>query len=155
MTADPKLEKPPTMMHRQEFENQTRVKRLQLLKENLRLSHIAEGADNIRKFCEEYVDMFKLLGDSVTATTAAEHTIPTLTISKGRAITLKNYRLPEVQQEEIKRQITQMLEEDIITPSNSGWNFPLLVVPKKLDALGKGKWRICIDFRKLNEVTVG
>ncbi|PNF37360.1 hypothetical protein B7P43_G17830 [Cryptotermes secundus] len=47
-----------------------------------------------------------------------------------------------------------MLEEDITT-SNSGWNFPLLVVPKKLDALGKGKWRICIDFRKLNEVTVG
>jgi hypothetical protein len=48
-----------------------------------------------------------------------------------------------------------MLEEDIITPSNSGWNFPLLVVPKKLDASGKRKWRICIDFRKLNEITVG
>jgi hypothetical protein len=28
-------------------------------------------------------------------------------------------------------------------------------VPKKLDASGKRKWRICIDFRKLNEVTVG
>jgi hypothetical protein len=32
---------------------------------------------------------------------------------------------------------------------------PLLVVPKKLDASGKRKWRICIDFRKLNEITVG
>ncbi|PNF41072.1 hypothetical protein B7P43_G06245 [Cryptotermes secundus] len=48
-----------------------------------------------------------------------------------------------------------MLEEDIITPSNSGWNFPLLVVPKKMGASGKRKWRICIDFRKLNEITVG
>jgi hypothetical protein len=47
-----------------------------------------------------------------------------------------------------------MLEDDIITPTNSGWNFPLLVVPKKLNASGKRKWRICIDFRKLNEITV-
>jgi hypothetical protein len=63
--------------------------------------------------------------------------------------------LPEAQQLEIKRQVTQMLEDVIVTPSNSGWNFPLLVVPKKLDAPGKRKWRICVDFRKLNEITVG
>jgi hypothetical protein len=67
---------------------------------------------------------------------------------------LKNYRFPEAQQE-IKRQVSQMLEEGIITPSNSGWNFPLLVVPKKIDASGKRKWRICVDFRILNEITVG
>jgi hypothetical protein len=62
--------------------------------------------------------------------------------------------LPEAQQQEIKRQVTQMIDDDIITPSNGGWNFPLPVVPKKLDASGKRKWRICVDFRKLN-VTVG
>jgi hypothetical protein len=96
------------------------------------------------------LEKFKLPGDTLTATTAAEHTIPTPTIPKGRAITFKNYRLPEAQQQETKRQVTQMLEDDVITPSSSGWNFPLLVVPKKLDASGKRKWRIC----KLNEVTV-
>jgi hypothetical protein len=48
-----------------------------------------------------------------------------------------------------------MLQDDTITPSNSGWNFPLLVVPKKLDASGKRKWRICVDFRKLNKITIG
>jgi hypothetical protein len=84
--------------------------------------------------------MFKLPGDSLTATTA-EHTIPTLSIPKGRAITLKNYRLPEARQQEIKRQVAEMLDDDIMTPSNSGWNFPLLV-PKKLGAPGKRKWRI-------------
>jgi hypothetical protein len=156
MTTDPKLEKPPTMMHKRDFKTQTnRMKRLQLLNENLRLSHIVEGTSDIRKICEEYVDIFKLPGDSLTATTVTEHTIPTPTIPKGRAITLKNYRLPEVQQQEIKEQVTQMLKDDIITPSNSGWNFRLLVVPKKLDASGKRKWRLCIDFRKLNEITIG
>jgi hypothetical protein len=156
MTTDPKLEKPPTMINKQEVEGQTnRSKRLRLLNENLRLDHITEGSDEIRKICEEYIDVFKLPGYSLTTTTAAEHAIPTPTIPKGRAITLKNYRLPESQQQEIKRQVAQMLEDDIITPSNSGWNFPLLVVPKKIDSSGKRKWRICIDFRKLNEITVG
>jgi hypothetical protein len=48
-----------------------------------------------------------------------------------------------------------MLKDEIIQPSQSAWNFPILVVPKKLDASGKRKWRICVDFRKLNDVTVG
>lgn len=74
-------------MHKQEFKNQTnKIKRLQLLNENLRLSHIVEGASDIRKICEDYVDIFKLQGDSLTATTATEHTVPTPTISKGRLL---------------------------------------------------------------------
>jgi hypothetical protein len=48
-----------------------------------------------------------------------------------------------------------MIKEEIITPSKSEWNFPLVVVPKKRDATGKRKWRICVDFRKLNEVSIG
>jgi hypothetical protein len=123
------------MMHEQGVKIQRNdVKRLQILNENLRLEHIIEGKNEIRKTCEEYMDIFKLPGDSLTATMATKHTIPTPTIPKGKAIALKNYRLPEAQQQEIKRQVTQMIEDDIIKPSNSGWNFPLLVVPKKLDA---------------------
>jgi hypothetical protein len=48
-----------------------------------------------------------------------------------------------------------MLKDDIITHSNSGWKFPLLVVPKKIDASGERKWRICVEFRKLNEIAIG
>jgi hypothetical protein len=148
MTTDPKLEKPPTKMYKHEKKNQiSRTKSLQLLNEKLRLVHIADGADNIRKICEDYVDIFKLPSDSLTVTTAAEHTITTPVVPKGKAITLKNYILPESQQQEITRQVTQMLE-DHITHSNSGWNFPLPVVPKKIDASGERKWRICVDFRK-------
>jgi hypothetical protein len=72
---------------------------LQLLNETLRQSHITKGADDIRKICEDYVDIFKLPGDPLTATTAAEHTVPTPTIPKRRTITLKNHRLPEAQQQ--------------------------------------------------------
>jgi hypothetical protein len=48
-----------------------------------------------------------------------------------------------------------MLEDGIIHKIQSPWNFPILVVPKKLDAAGKRKWCICVDFRKLNDITVG
>jgi hypothetical protein len=150
MTANPKTEKPPTKIRNQERGNQAnKIKRLQLLKANLRLGHIIEGADDIRNICEEYVDIFKLPGDSLTATTAAEHTIPTPSIPKGRAITLKNYRLPESQQLETGRQVTEMLNDDIITPSNSGWNFPLLVVPKKFGCITKKKMEDMCRFQKI------
>ena len=46
-----------------------------------------------------------------------------------------------------------MLDKQIIEPSGSPYNAPIWVVPKKLDTTGKQKWRIVIDFRKLNEQT--
>jgi hypothetical protein len=46
-----------------------------------------------------------------------------------------------------------MLHDGIIVPSNSPWNSPILVVPKKEDASNKKKW-IVVDFRKRNDVTI-
>ncbi|XP_020294887.1 uncharacterized protein LOC109860298 [Pseudomyrmex gracilis] len=47
-----------------------------------------------------------------------------------------------------------MLEKRIIRESDSPYNSPLWVVPKKQDASGKTKWRLVIDYRKLNEKTI-
>lgn len=48
-----------------------------------------------------------------------------------------------------------MLQDDIIRPSTSPWSSPIWVVPKKQDASGKQKLRVVIDYRKLNEITIG
>jgi len=47
-----------------------------------------------------------------------------------------------------------MLADGVIQHSTSTWNFPTLVVPKKADSSGKVKWRVVVDFRKRNYVTL-
>jgi hypothetical protein len=96
-----------------------------------------------------------LAGRQVKVTTAAEHAIPTPAIYPTRGINTKPYRIPEVHREEVQKQTDQMLRDGIMEPSNSPWNSPILVIPKKPDVSGKNKWRTVVDFRKLNEITLG
>ena len=66
-------------------------------------------------------------------------------------VNVKSYRIPEKHKEEVHKQIRTMLNDEIIQPSNSQWNAPIFIVPKKTDATGISKLRIVIDFRKLND----
>jgi hypothetical protein len=103
--------------------------------------------------CFDYQDVFFLPGDKLSYTNAASHTIQ---LELGVApINTRPYRLPESQKEEVDRQVKQLREDGIIVKSDSPWNSPLLVVPKKLGPDGKRKWRLVVDFRKLNEKTIG
>ena len=57
-------------------------------------------------------------------------------------------RLPYAFREETKSQVHDMLEQGVIQPSNSPWASPIVLVKKK-----DGKYRFCVDYRKLNSVT--
>ena len=94
--------------------------------------------------------MFNLETDSLPCTNLAEHTI---TLKENKIINTKSYRPPECHKVEIERQVMDMLNKNIIEESDSPYNSPIWVVPKKIDASGKQKWRIVIDFRRLNELT--
>lgn len=128
-------------------------KRIENLENNIDLNHLnLEEKSTILDLCREYNDVFHLEGDQLSTTSATTHEIPLIPNSKP--IYIKQYRLPESTKDEVNKQVSEMLANDIIQNSKSPWNFPLIVVPKK-SADNKKKWRLVIDFRKLNEITVG
>lgn len=127
--------------------------RLKILTEEVNLDGLnSEEYASIVDLCRDYNDIFYLPGDILSTTKSTTHQI--ITPDNTKPIHLKPYRLPESAKTEINNQIEQMLKDDIVEPSKSPWNFPLLVVPKKSQD-GTKKWRVVIDFRKLNEITAG
>ena len=102
--------------------------------------------------CYEFEDIAFLEGDILSATDTIEHNIE---LTDDKPIFAKTYRYPHVHREEVERQIDDMLKQNIIEPSKSPFSSPLWVVPKKIDASGKQKWRIVVDYRLVNEKTIG
>ncbi|GFX74041.1 retrovirus-related Pol polyprotein from transposon 17.6 [Trichonephila clavipes] len=58
------------------------------------------------------------------------------------------YKIPFNLRNEFRRQIADLEKAGIISKSNSQYNTPALFVKQK------EKWRLVLDFRKLNEITV-
>lgn len=100
---------------------------------------------------KSYKDVFFKEGDNLSFTNEIKHEIKTI---NDVPIYSKLYRYPEIHRKEVDRQIKEVLEQKIIKHSNSPYNSPIWVVPKKLDNSNVQKWRNVVDYRKLNEVTI-
>lgn len=105
----------------------------------------------IFKICDEYQEIFFREGQNLSFTSATKHRIIT---NDELPIYTKSYRYPYIHKEEVQSQIQKLLQQGIIRPSYSPWSSPIWIVPKKLDSSGKQKWRMVIDYRKLNDKTV-
>lgn len=62
---------------------------------------------------------------------------------------MQPYRYSYMQRKEIDRLVEKMLQSGIIQTSSSPFASPVLLVKKK-----DGSWRFCVDYRKLNAITV-
>lgn len=132
--------------------NSLNVDRSQKVLEQVRCSHLnPQEKKELLKCISNYTDIFHLDGEFLTYTNVIKHSINT---GDAAPINVKSYRFPEIHKDEVEKQIKKMLDQKIIRPSTSPWSAPVWVVPKKLDASGKQKWRIVIDYRRLNDVTV-
>ncbi|KAG6465364.1 hypothetical protein O3G_MSEX015105 [Manduca sexta] len=118
----------------------------------LRTDHLnPEERANLEALCSRYADVFYIEGEPLTFTNQVKHKIRT---TDEVPVYTKSYRYPYIHRQEVQDQIHKMLDQGIIRPSQSAWNSPIWIVPKKLDASGETKWRLVVDFRKLNDKTI-
>lgn len=104
----------------------------------------------LAKALKPFKDVFFIEGQKLTFTHEIKHRIET---NDEKPIHQKTYKYPYHLRTEVSEQIQKMLESGIIRESSSPWTSPIWVVPKKIDKSGKKKYRIVVDYRKLNEKT--
>jgi hypothetical protein len=93
----------------------------------------------------EYQDVFSKHPGDLGRTRKVYHKIST---GDADPIRQPPRRLPVHRQNEVRKHLDQMLEEDIIQASDSPWAAPIVLVSKK-----DGSTRFCVDYRRLNAVT--
>jgi hypothetical protein len=78
---------------------------------------------------------------------ACDHNIPL--ILGAQPVNMRPYRHKPELKTEIEHHVTELLESGIIQHSTSQFSSPAILVKKK-----DGTWRLCVDYRALNLMTV-
>lgn len=101
--------------------------------------------EEVRKLLAGNSDLFSWSRSELSTTNATTHRIKV----HGDPIRQRPYRLGKVEEDFVKKELDELLAMGFIEPSSGEWAAPIVVVPKKGEKL-----RLCIDYRKLNMITV-
>ena len=107
-----------------------------------------DQAGKAHSLLKEYHDIFLLEKHNMGHTNTTKHKI---VLKDPNTPPFKEHfcRIPPPQLDEVREHLKLMLDAGVIWPSNSPWCNAAVLVRKK-----DGSLRFCIDFRKLNSLTV-
>ncbi len=118
----------------------------------IRTDHLtSEQSEKLRNLCNIFPKLFSEPEEKLTYTTVVKAEIRTTTQDP---VYSRYYPYPMSLKDEVEKQIAKLLDDGIIRPSRSPYNSPIWIVPKKNDASGTKKYRMVIDYRKLNSITI-
>ena len=130
----------------------TEAERQDLLLDKLDLSGLeawpAEEAEKAHGLLWEYHDIFSLEKHDMGHTNATKHKI---VLKDPDTPLFKEHfrRIPPPQLDEVREHLKLMLDAGVVRPSNSPWCNAVVLVRKKDRSL-----RFCIEFRRLNTLTI-
>ena len=115
------------------------------------ISRIEFDVDNdleekLEQLVMKHRNVFALKGDPLGKTNIVQHSIRTEDVLP---IKQAPRRVPIHQEELVESNMESMIKEGVIQPSESPWASPIVLVKKK-----DGTCRFCIDYRRLNDVTI-
>lgn len=117
-----------------------------------KLDHMSASQRNsLISITNKFKNLFSEPDERLTYTTRVIGEIRTNT---DTPVYTKSYPYPSSLRDEIESQVSKLLQDGIIRPSRSPYNSPVWVVPKKCDSEGNKQFRMVIDYRKLNTVTI-
>ena len=101
------------------------------------------------ELCERYGDTFSKNNEDIGRTKLVKMDIDT---GDSPPVSSRPYTLPLKHYEWVQREIESLERARVITKSMSKWASPIVIVPKKSAPGEPLKRRLCIDFRKVNEL---
>ena len=101
------------------------------------------------ELCEEYGEAFSKHNEDIGRTKLVKIDIDT---GNSPSVSSRPYTLPLEHYEWVQREIESLEWAGVIKKSMSNWASPIVVAPKKSTPGVPPKRRLCIDFRKVNEL---
>ena len=113
------------------------------------LSHLTEKQQAaLQEAVEPYASMF--FSDPSRLPGAAKDCEARILGGGDQPIAQHPYRTAPWKRKIIQEQVDALLDQDLIELTTSPWAAPVVLVEKPSSP---GQWRLCVDYRKLNEVT--
>jgi hypothetical protein len=127
-------------------------KQKQFIKDNTSIAHLSQGTQ--KKLLQILYDNFEAVSYGEFDLGNCQTTKHKLFLKTEQPSWVSQFPIPLQQFEEMKRILKEWHKMGIIEKSDSPYNSPIFMVRKKsLDEQGNPKWRLVVDYRKLNNIS--
>ena len=116
---------------------------------------LTEGmVQQLQQLLDEQPEVWAWSEEQIGRMNATAHSIDTGDV---KPLKQRAYRLSNAEDHEVDKQVNRWLQAGVVVPSQSPWASPVVLVPKPPidpnDPTEEPRFRLCVDFRKLNALT--